>query len=234
MILLCLAIIAYLYYYHGHHIGILSEREIKKEIARGGIVLYDPDRDCSANVQNCSIDITLGSYYYRNESDIPYLNPWCAEHVHNYWGSYKEATAANEKEQQLYHLNEGEKFILLSPGESILGHTQEFVGGVDHITCMVKARSSLGRSNITICRDAGYGDISYYNRFTLEISNHSTTTVILPVGRRIGQLVFFYTGYPDQVYQGKYQSSLSLSELVSSWSPEKMLPQGYRDVRPAC
>lgn len=223
------AIAGYLFYYHNHHIGILSDREIKKEIARGGIILHDPDRDCSGNIQNCSIDITLGPYYYRNERAIPCLNPWSAEHLHQYWGSVQEAVTPTPEEEELYQLKSHEKYIALAPGESILGHTQEFIGGVGHITCMVKARSSLGRSNVTICRDAGYGDISYFNRFTLEISNHSTTTVILPIGRRVGQLVFFYTGYPHRAYHGKYQTETTLKNLVKKWKPEHMLPKGYKD-----
>lgn len=123
----------------------------------------------------------------------------------------------------------GDRYILLSPGESILAHTREFVGGLNHITTMVKARSSMGRSNVTICRDAGWGDINFVSRWTLEITNNSTSPIVLPVGARIGQIIFFYTGIPDTVYTGKYQEGNTIKEIVEKWSPSMLLPKTYMD-----
>ena len=205
--------------------GVLSDRDIRREIMDGNIVLHDPDRDCSGNIQNCSVDITLGPHFYRNEKPIPVFNPWNIKHVHAYWGKPQEASIATNTCTKFLGLNVGDKYILLAPGESILAHTQEFVGGRNHITTMVKARSSMGRSNVTICRDAGWGDIGFINRFTLEITNNGTSQVVLPVGARIGQIVFFYTGVPDTTYSGKYQSSSNLEELVETWEPTAMLPK---------
>ena len=205
--------------------GVLSDRDIRREIKEGNIVLYDPDRDCSGNIQNCSVDITLGPYYYSNDKPIPIFNPWNAQHVHDYWGKVKEAHKANEVDAKLLGLKEGERFILLQPGQTILGHTQEFIGGLNHITTMVRARSSMGRSNVTICRDAGWGDISFYSKWCLQITNNSSSPVVLPVGARIGQIIFFYTGIPDSVYNGKYQTGNNLEEIVKSWDPSMMLPR---------
>lgn len=137
--------------------GVLSDRDIKREIVNGNIILHDPDRDCTGNIQNCSVDVTLGPYFYRNNRPILVLNPWSAEHVSHYWGTVQEATVATIQNASALELNPGQQYILLQPGESILGHTREFVGGCHHITTMIKARSSLGRNNITICRDAGWG-----------------------------------------------------------------------------
>lgn len=213
-----------------HHTAVLSDRDIRREIIAGNIILHDPDRDCSDNIQNCSIDITLGSYFYRNDQPIPYYNPWNLEHVHAYWGDAKEASIIeNEHEAREKGLKIGDRYILLSPGETILGHTQEYIGGCNHITTMVKARSSMGRSNVTICRDAGWGDVNFYNRWCLEISNNGSSSVILPVGARIGQIIFFYTGIPDTVYAGKYQDGNSLKEIVENWNPSMLLPKAYLD-----
>ena len=210
--------------------AVLSDRDIRREIAAGNIVLHDPDRDCSSNIQNCSVDITLGPYYYSNENPIPLFNPWNTKHVHDYWGSTREAPAiATAKEAADSGLKIGDRYILLSPGQSILAHTREFVGGRHHITTMVKARSSMGRSNVTICRDAGWGDIGFYSRFCLEITNNSTSMIILPVGARIGQIVFFYTGIPDTVYKGKYQEGDTLEEIVAKWEPSMLLPKAFLD-----
>lgn len=208
---------------------VLSDRDIKREIANGNIILYDPDHDCMGNIQNCSVDITLGNYFYRNKQKMPFFNPWNENHVRAYWVLKEAYSVISKYDSETSGLNIGDRYILLEPGESILGHTQEFIGGVNCITTMLKARSSLGRSNITICRDAGWGDIGYYNRYTLEITNHGTSTVVLPVGARIGQVIFLYTGTPDTQYSGKYQKGSNLEEVVANWSPESMLPKAYLD-----
>lgn len=211
-------------------VAVLSDRDIRKEITNGNIILYDPDRDCHGNIQNCSVDITLGPYYYRNNNSIPVLNPWNQQHIYEYWGTYKEASIVEDYETvKSTGLNMGDKFILLHSGESILAHTREFVGGLNFITSMIKARSSMGRCNITICRDAGWGDINFYNRWTLEITNSSTSIIILPVGARIGQIIFFYTGAPDTVYSGKYQNGYNLQEIVKNWHPSMLLPKAFLD-----
>lgn len=209
--------------------GVLSDRDIRREIKAGNIVLHDPDRDCSGNIQNCSVDITLGPYYYRNEKPIPVFNPWNPKHVNDYWGTVQTPLKVTEEDAEELGLNVGQEYIRLAPGESILGHTREFVGGLNHITTMVKARSSLGRSNVTICRDAGYGDINYRSRWTLEITNNSTSPIVLPIGARIGQIVFFYTGIPDTVYAGKYQSGSTTEDIINNWNPLLLLPKPYLD-----
>ena len=61
-------------------------------------------------------------------------------------------------------------------------------------------------------------------------------SVVLPVGERIAQLVFYETGEVDQEYKklsGKYQPSTAddLDSLIQNWSPEQMLPRAYKDVR---
>ena len=118
---------------------------------------------------------------------------------------------------------------MLAPGETILAHTQEFIGGRDHITTMMKARSSLGRSFISVCKCAGWGDVGYVNRWTMEIQNTSARYYIpLVVGRRIAQIVFFETGPivgADYAATGKYAASTKLSELKKTWKPEMMLPR---------
>jgi deoxycytidine triphosphate deaminase len=79
-----------------------------------------------------------------------------------------------------------------STGETILAHTNEFIGGRETVTTMMKARSSMGRNFIEVCKCAGWGDIGYVNRWTMEITNNSRFySIPLVVGRRIAQIVFF-------------------------------------------
>jgi len=89
----------------------------------------------------------------------------------------------------------------------------------------------MGRNFIDItCGAAGWCDIGYINRVTLEIINHHPTlTIVLPVGKEIGQIVFMYTGPTENPYRSKYQHTGDLEELKASWNPEMMLPRLYTE-----
>lgn len=58
-----------------------------------------------------------------------------------------------------------DRIIWITPGETILAHTNEFIGGCKSVTTMMKARSSLGRNFIEVCKCAGWGDVGYINRW---------------------------------------------------------------------
>ena len=162
------------------------------------------------------------------------------EHV---WGADKVEKAVLAKEAfKKYNfkfdgIRPDDKVIVLRPGETILAHTQEFIGGKDHITTMMKARSSLGRNFIEVCKCAGWGDVGYINRWTMEITNNSKNYIIpLVVGRRIAQIIFFETGpieAKDYASGGKYASSADVKKLTKEWKPDSMLPKlwGDKDIK---
>lgn len=229
------------------HDGILSDRDIRREILNNNIVFYDPDRDCSKNIQNCSIDITIGPNIWRQTQDnfkrwsrpwsigngqqqiqasLLTFNPWNQDHVQTMW---KKDTAKTVRDYQELGIEADTKGFILQPHEFILAHTNEFIGGKNHITTMMKARSSIGRSNITICRCAGFGDIGFVSRWTMEITNNNDIPIFIPLNARIGQIVFFYTGTPDTTYKGKYQKGDTIEEIVSNWNSDMMLPKLYLD-----
>ena len=61
---------------------------------------------------------------------------------------------------------------------------------------------------------------------------------MLPVGERVGQLIFHHTGPVDGGYaggrdgvSGKYQHTDDLDELIKTWRPEMMLPRAFKDKR---
>ena len=101
----------------------------------------------------------------------------------------------------------------------------------------MQARSTWGRNGIAVCLDAGWGDPGYVNRWTMEIYNmNQHESVVLPVGERIAQMVFYETGPVDTEYKklsGKYQTDVSdnLDDIISNWRPEHMLPKAYKDTR---
>lgn len=210
---------------------ILSDNKILEEIRNHNIVYHNPAIDSGYNLKNinsCSVDITLGEYYYEHEPDenLQYFNPKNSEHIKKYWGDWKEAKASTNEDCEKFGLCKGQKYIMLRPGQSILGHTQEYVGGKNNITTMISTKSSMGRCNLTICRDSFFGDINYITRWTLEITNNSPIPMILEVGSRIGKITFVYTTKTDSKYRGKYQTDYEdISSLCKNWKPESMLPK---------
>jgi dCTP deaminase len=127
--------------------------------------------------------------------------------------------------------------IVLRPGERILGHTHEFIGIKAPGTSTLQARSTWGRNGVSVCLDAGWGDPGYINRWTMEIYNmNQHESVVLPVGERIAQMVFYETGPVAGEYKklsGKYQSDTEskLDKIIKNWKPEDMLPRAYKDKR---
>lgn len=218
----------------------LSDTRILEELKKGSVVISPFSED---HLATSSYDVTLGEWFFREQApkyNHSLYNIWSREHTDHVWGADKVERAISAKEAfKKYNfdwdgIRPDDKVILLRPGETILGHTNEFIGGKDHITTMMKARSSLGRSFIEVCKCAGWGDVGYTNRWTMEITNNSKNYIIpLVVGRRIAQIIFFETGpirERDYTKAGKYATSGSLSELKKNWKPEMMLPRLWSDA----
>jgi dCTP deaminase len=220
----------------------LSDRKILDAMREGSIVIEPFTRQ---NLATSSYDVTLGEYFFTEQHPGHFenvFNIYDKEHIDRVWGTKarraKKARDAFENYNIKWQgIRPDEEVILMAPGETILAHTNEFIGGKDHITTMMKARSSLGRSFISVCKCAGWGDVGYINRWTMEITNSSNRYYIpLVVGRRIAQIVFFETGpilAQDYAEGGKYQSGGTLSQLKKSWKPEMMLPKLHvdRDIK---
>lgn len=217
----------------------LSDKKILNALQDGTVVIEPFIRE---NLATSSYDVTLGEWFYReqppkNTGDL--YNIWSEEHMRHVWGADKVERAVAAKEAfKKYRfdwdgIDPDDKVIMLRPGETILAHTNEFIGGRDSVTTMMKARSSMGRNFIEVCKCAGWGDVGYVNRWTMEITNNSKNYIIpLVVGRRIAQIVFFETGpilEKDYATTGKYQTSNDMNELKKSWTPEAMLPRLWSD-----
>lgn len=189
-----------------------------------------------------SYDVRLGEWYYAERPPqsgrlSAVYNIYSEEQMRRVWGEPQRASQAIDAVPPHMvaelALRQGERIILLAPGETILAHTEEFIGGRDHITTMMKARSSFGRNFIEVCKCAGWGDVGFINRWTMEITNNSRFYHIpLVAGRRIAQIIFFETGRilgKDYAASGKYQTSVSVDEIVENWRPEMMLPRLHLD-----
>ncbi|OGC83797.1 hypothetical protein A3D68_00665 [Candidatus Adlerbacteria bacterium RIFCSPHIGHO2_02_FULL_52_17] len=216
----------------------LSDKKILEAMKEGSIVIEPFARE---NLSTSSYDVTLGEWFFA-EQPPPHFenlyNIYDKKHVERVWGTTPHRAKSAKEMLKNYafdftNIKPTEKVILLGPGETILAHTNEFIGGQGHITTMMKARSSLGRSFIEVCKCAGWGDVGYINRWTMEVTNNSSHYFIpLVVGRRIGQIVFFETGpilKSDYTKSGKYQSTGSVAQLKKNWKPDMMLPRLYLD-----
>lgn len=224
--------------------GVYSNTEIKKAIKEGTIVSVPYDE---SHVSEASLDFTLGNYFYKQEflDEARVFNPFDRSEVERYFKGPLQAIPhkkwCEENGHKLFaNIPPDHPIIVLRPGERILAHTHEFIGiRAGGGACEVKSRSSWGRNGVAVCFDAGWVDPGYINRLTLEIYNlNQYESVVLPVGERIGQLIFHTTGPVDGDYSdgrngisGKYQHTSNLDELISSWTPERMLPQAYKDIR---
>jgi len=226
--------------------SVLSNTTILDYLVEGKIVI---EPFTLAHLGTCSYDVTLGENFYRASDNLPIesrhfsqgrqravYNIYSPEDVKAVWSLFKARTLAEQTAKRWKNINPDDKVIFLSPGEMILAHTHEFIGGAcDTITTMMKSRSSLGRSFIDVCLSAGWGDIPYFNRWGMEIRNTSSEfTIPLVVGRRIGQIVFIETREPirsgsEYVKNGKYQNLTDINTLKSSWAPKMMLPKLWKD-----
>lgn len=218
--------------------SLLSNKEILRHFELGNIVI-DPFN--IKNLGTASYDLSLGEYYYREQT--PELlnktySPWSEEDVNRVWGKPQKAVVAGKysKERGVALQNgvfPNDLVIWIPPGETFLCHTKEFIGGRNIVTTMMKARSSIGRNFIEVCKCAGWGDVGYFNRWTMEITNNSRFyTIPLVVGRRVAQMAFFEVGSvisTDYVSAGKYQLSQDLKEIKRNWNPDNMLPKMWRD-----
>lgn len=224
--------------------GVYSNTEIL-EAVENDIIVCTPFNP--SHVSEASLDFTLGHYFYKQEyrEDNRVYNPFCQSDVEGYFKGPLEAMPHAEWcERNGYKLfeniPENHPIIVLRPKERILAHTHEFIGIRAHGGASeVKSRSSWGRNGVAVCFDAGWIDPGYINRITLEIYNlNQHESVVLPVGERIGQLIFHHTGPVAGDYSdgrggmsGKYQHTSDLDELIRTWTPESMLPKSYKDQR---
>ncbi len=187
----------------GESFVLLSDKRIVEERDAGRIII-DPfdQRQLGTN----SYDCRLGHWYFQPTKFSELIDFTDEAQERSFWGEPHYAEDA----------------IIVKPGTTILGHTEEIVGARDGITTTMHARSSIGRSSLSVCKCAGVGDVGYVSRWTMEISNHSTCSIRIPIGIRICQIKFDFVGETLKEYHGKYGQE-------SEWTPYDMLPRLYSD-----
>lgn len=222
--------------------SVLSKEDILKHIKENNVVIEPFD---IAQLSNTSYDVRLGKYFYRQQNLVhtQALNPFSKESINSMYSTLEKAQKVSQIRSKINlfeNLNDNDEVILVAPNETILAHTIEFIGGkngtknLPAITTEMRARSSVGRIGIGVCKCAGWGDIGYVNRWTMEITNFSTSIIPLPVGLRIAQIIFHTSSTVEEldIYDkkgGKYQTFDEIETLKAKWRPEDMLPKLYMD-----
>ncbi|MFC1662631.1 hypothetical protein ACFL04_00495 [Patescibacteria group bacterium] len=231
----------------------MSKKNIREHMDKGSIVIspFEP-----GNLGSTSHDVRLGPYFFREQRDrggSKIFNPFDPDHVKKYWGEPQYAISASQwmsQNQRLTNITDEDWLIVVEAGETILAHTIEFVGGrsvelevtpLDVLTATseMRARSTIGRVGITVCKCAGWGDVGFVNRWTMEITNHlDSAALTLPVGMRIAQIAFYEveSDVGEETYAergGKYQSADDIEQVRAAWTPYDILPKLFldRDVR---
>lgn len=218
---------------------LLSRDAILRHLSEGNIVIDPYDE---RKLKTTSYDVSLGEWVWREahpEGRATIHNLYDESSTRKVWkGPYRAEGAGEVSERlgvEMKNIKADNQIVLLRPGETILAHTEEFIGGRNKIVSKMYARSSLGRNFVEVCKDAGWGDVGYFNRWTMEVTNNSQYfTIPLVVGRRIGQMVFYEVeplkAAPDYVGEGgKYQKSQEIGEVKKTWHPDMMIPQMHRD-----
>ena len=171
---------------------LLSDRDLKAEIAAGRVVLdpFDP-----ALVQPSSIDLRLDRYFRVFQN-------------HRY--SHIDPSVQQDDLTDLVEPNNDEPFVL-HPGEFVLGSTREIITLPDDLAGRLEGKSSLGRLGLLTHSTAGFIDPGFSGHVTLELSNVATLPIKLWPGMKIGQLCLFRLStaadhpYGSSVYGSRYQ-----------------------------
>jgi len=200
------------------------------------------------HLKSASYDVRIGKNYYLRksgrETGDAIFNPFSPKAIERHFGAFIEAKPAKCTQSYRDHpdlwdgIDPDDRVILLEPGEMMLGHTEEYIGGtLDPLSgrCFLaemKARSSVGRLGFEVCRCAGWGDVGYVNRWTMEVVNTSNTCLPLVIGMRVAQMKFYEVDpvdpcdlYGNDSGRDHYQTTTNLEELQKKWRPEMMLPR---------
>ena len=134
-------IVSCIIYYFIFWDDMLSDSEILEELGKGNIIIK-PFRKEQLNPN--SYDVRLGEYYAVENVLNHVILPFDENSVRNHW-----------------KIKKANKEIEIHPGETILAHTQEIIGGRHNIASKMNARSSLGRLGLSVCKCAGFGDVGF-------------------------------------------------------------------------
>lgn len=152
--------------------GILAGEEIQKALAEGAIRI-DPLDD--SQIGPASIDLTLGNDFrvFRKRARV--------YHIRND-SRFEDITTS-------VHVDNG-RYVVIKPGEMILGITRERITLADNISGRLEGRSRFARFGLAVHVTAGFMHPGISNHQVLEIVNLGHAPLALYPETRICQFVF--------------------------------------------
>jgi dCTP deaminase len=201
---------------------------IELRMKQGAIVIEPFNK---AQLNNGSYDVTLGRYVARLRNQFKPSAQGCGVlHLNDIKGI--DAFILDD-------LEDHDDILYLAEGERVLAHTHEFIGGrhIPHplpdrqlsVLPEMRACSTTGRWGITVALCAGWGDVGYVNRWTMEMVNINPGPVAIKRDSVVAQIIFHDVASPtrETSYEkiGSYQKSGDVEELKRSWTPMSMLPR---------
>jgi dCTP deaminase len=174
------------------HVVLLSDRDIKAELAAGRVALDPYDESM---IQPSSIDVRLDKFFRTFENHrYPHIDP-----------------AEDQPDLTREVAPIGDEPFILHPGEFVLGSTYEVVSLPDDVAARLEGKSSLGRLGLLTHSTAGFIDPGFSGHVTLELANVANLPIKLWPGMKIGQLCFFRLSsaaehpYGSAKYGSRYQ-----------------------------
>lgn len=161
---------------------ILRQNAIKAGVATGDIIITPYDADM---VGPNSVDVHLDS---RALIVLPNANLYGVDCIDPY---------SEQKTAELI-IEDG---YLLEPGQLLLCSTVEAIGSTKYVP-MLEGRSSIGRMGLFVHITAGFGDVGFVSKWTVEL------TCVLPIiiypMMRIAQVFFHTCEGSGDLYHGHY------------------------------
>ena len=191
---------------------LLSDRDVKAELAAGRVVIEPYDADL---IQPSSIDVRLDRYFrVFNNQRYTHIDPAI-------------------QQDDLTELVEppGDDPFVLHPGEFVLGSTLEIVTLPNDLAGRLEGKSSLGRLGLLTHSTAGFIDPGFTGHITLELSNVANLPMTLWPGMKIGQLCLFRLSSPTEhpygsaIYGSRYQGQRGPTPS-RSWQNFRRWPTG--------
>jgi len=166
------------------HIMVLSDRDIRKSLSLGHIVVK-PIPDLNSQLGSCSLDLRLGNTFrVFDHSKYAFVDPFKKE--------------IGDKITKEIKVKKDEPFII-QPSDFVLATTIEYVEIPDDLTGRLEGRSSIGRLGIVIHSTAAHIECGFRGNITLEIANMGKMPVALYPGMRICSVSFEELSSPAEV-----------------------------------
>jgi len=168
----------------------LSDKDIKKEVEDGEIVISDFDEN---RLQPVTYDILLGNKF---------------EIVKGHRISAVDPSRGILPETHTTEIDDDEPFVL-HPGVTVLGTSKDHFGSNRYLI-QLSGKSSLARIGLVVHNTAGIVNPGHFLNITFELYNAGKVPIILRPGMEIAQILFSQISSDlDRNYQdtGRYNGN---------------------------